>query len=184
MAEINISEGNDRHSKKRMKKASLRVDLTPMVDLAFLLISFFMLTTTLMKQKAMDLVEPDSVHPPTSVSECQVLNLLTDSLGQVYYWEGIECKSVNRIALTGTQSLKAKIKEKKSYLRNNCLYQSGKSKELICLIKLLPGTKYENMVGLLDEVVSDSVPLYTIQGYSDDEVQAVKHEQHRLAMKE
>jgi len=183
MAEMNIPDGNSHKSKARAQKANLRVDLTPMVDLAFLLIAFFMLTTTLLKQKAMELKEPDRKGPETEVSECQVLNLLTDSLGQLYCWEGLECKSVSRIALDGDHSLREKIKQRKAYLRTNCLYQSGKSKDLVCLIKLLPGSRYEHMVRVLDEVVADSVPTYAIQAYSDEEAKAVTTEQQKMAMR-
>ena len=183
MADMNISGDNHHKGKVRMKKANLRVDLTPMVDLAFLLISFFMLTTTLMKQKSIALTAPDTTHPPEPASECQILNLLTDAAGQVYYWEGIECHAVIPIALTGEHTLKTKIKEKSTYLKSNCLPKSGKPKELICLIKLLPGSRYEHMIRILDEVASDSVPVYTIQNYSDDEVKAVQAEQQKLAMR-
>jgi biopolymer transport protein ExbD len=183
MADMNIPGGNDHNGKVRMKKANLRVDLTPMVDLAFLLISFFMLTTTLMKQKAISLTAPDSIHPPEPASECQILNLLADSTGHVYYWEGLDCRTVNPIALTGEHTLKDKIKAKKAFLKSNCLFESGKSKELICLIKLLPGSHYEHMVRVLDEMVTDSVPVYAIQNYSDDEIKAVQTEQQKMAMR-
>jgi biopolymer transport protein ExbD len=179
MAEMNIPEGNGHKAKVRMKKAILRVDLTPMVDLAFLLITFFMLTTTLLKQKAIALNEPDRRHPPEPVSECQVLNLVTDSLGQVYYWEGLECKTVNPIS---RYDLAGKIKEKKKFLQTNCLYTSGKAKDLVCLIKLLPDARYDYMVKVLDEVAADSVPVYAIQAYTEDEVKAVMAERQKMAM--
>ena len=59
MAELDTSGGGKKGGKVRSKKASTPVDLTAMVDLAFLLITFFMLTTTLAKPQAMDLAMPD-----------------------------------------------------------------------------------------------------------------------------
>lgn len=181
MAEINIPDSAHR-GRVRTPRANLRVDLTPMVDLAFLLITFFMLTTTLLEQRAMNLDTPKIIDIKTPVSECQVLNLLTDSLGHIYFWEGLECKTVNQIALKGEHSLTDKIKSKQTFLKSNCLRPSGQPKEMICLIKLLPGTQYENMVRVLDEVASDSVPVYAIQAYSDEEAKAVSAEQTKMAM--
>ena len=178
---MNIPDSGHR-GRVRAPRANLRVDLTPMVDLAFLLITFFMLTTTLLEQRAMRLDAPKIIDVKTPVSECQVLNLLTDSLGQVYCWEGLECKVVNRLSLKGEHPLGEKIKAKKKFLANNCLKGSGQPKDMVCLIKLLPGTQYENMIQVLDEVVTDSVPVYAIQSYTDEEVKAVREEQTKMAM--
>ncbi len=182
MAEITESGGTHSRKKNRAQKANVRVDLTPMVDLAFLLITFFMLTTTLMEQRGLRVTQPDRSGAPTSVSECQLIYLLADSGGRYYTWEGIECKAVKPITLKGANSIARKLKERQAYLATHCLYPSGARKEVLCIIKLLPGSRYEQMVSLLDEMQQDSIATYTIQDYTPDELAAVTTERNKLAM--
>lgn len=172
-----------KHKRNRAKKINVRVDLTPMVDLAFLLITFFMLTTTLLEQRAMDVKTPDS-HSivDTYVSECQLVYLLADSGGRYYSWEGIECKAVTPIDLTGRNSIGQRLKAKRDFLKTHCLYNDGTSKPLLCIIKLLPGSRYEQMVALLDEMHTDSIATYTIQDYTAAELKAVDAAHKNLAM--
>jgi biopolymer transport protein ExbD len=61
MAEVNTGDGgggHGKHEKKRAKKSSTRIDMTPMVDLAFLLLTFFVLTSTFNKPKTMEINFP------------------------------------------------------------------------------------------------------------------------------
>jgi hypothetical protein len=53
--------GGGKHGKKKAKKGSARIDMTPMVDLAFLLLTFFVLAATLAKPKAMEIIYPKEV---------------------------------------------------------------------------------------------------------------------------
>lgn len=183
MAEITESSGNSHKRKNnRTTKVNVRVDLTPMVDLAFLLITFFMLTTSLQKQHAMAVTSPDKTGPPTDVSECQLVYLLADSGSRYYYWEGMECRAVYPIDLQGTHTISQKLKEKRAYLATHCLYPSGEPKPLLCIIKLLPGSRYEQMVSLLDVMHQDSIATYTIQDYTADELRAVATERSKLAL--
>lgn len=95
MAEIaqDSGGGHKKGGKVRSKKMSTRIDFTPMVDLGFLLITFFMLTTTLAKPQILALVMPEKddidkedVEP---VKESKVLTLLLGANDKVYWYEGI-----------------------------------------------------------------------------------------------
>ena len=90
MAEI-ASSGGDKGGKIRAKKASTKIDMTPMVDLGFLLITFFMLTTTLSRPVTMQLNMPDKTEKDEK-SEVKMSETLTVSPGpdgKVYYYQGL-----------------------------------------------------------------------------------------------
>jgi len=74
----------------RRKKLATRVDLTAMVDLAFLLITFFILTTTLQKPKAMGLIMPDNSKPTeTPYPESRTMTILVGAHNKVEWYIGI-----------------------------------------------------------------------------------------------
>src|SRR6476659_3068409 len=93
MAEMDTSSGGG-HKKgpgvKKPKKLSTRVDLTPMVDLGFLLITFFVFTTTMSKPTAMSMNEPkdDKPEDQMKVKESAVMTILLGKNDQVYYYNG------------------------------------------------------------------------------------------------
>lgn len=92
MAEISDSGGGGhKGGKKRAKKNSTKVDMTPMVDLAFLLLTFFVLTSTFSKPKVMSLVYPAKPEKEDVVTEDQKINnAITFLISQdkIYYYEG------------------------------------------------------------------------------------------------
>ena len=82
MAELDTSGGGKKGGKVRSKKASTRVDLTAMVDLAFLLITFFMLTTSLSKPLAMDVAKPDKDEKNDNRNPLKASQTMTILLGK------------------------------------------------------------------------------------------------------
>jgi len=92
MAEVNTGDsggGGGRHSKRRAKKSSTRIDMTPMVDLAFLLLTFFVLTSTFNKPKAMELNFP--AKPKDESQNMKVNNALTLIMSEdnkIFYYYG------------------------------------------------------------------------------------------------
>src|SRR3954470_631768 len=95
MAEMDTSGGGG-HKKgpgvKKGKKLSTREDLTPMVDLGFLLITFFIFTTTMSQPTAMKLNLPDDRATPQEQNKAKASGAVTILLGKdnnVFYYEGI-----------------------------------------------------------------------------------------------
>jgi biopolymer transport protein ExbD len=94
MAEIAEEGGGGGHGKKgkkRAKKPSARIDMTPMVDLAFLLLTFFVLTSTFSKPKTMEINYPAKPEPNDNIKPPEVKNGLTLILtkdNKIFYYKG------------------------------------------------------------------------------------------------
>jgi biopolymer transport protein ExbD len=89
MAEIQEGGGGGHKGKKRAKKQSTRIDMTPMVDLAFLLLTFFVLTATFSKPKSMELTfpaPPPPDQPPVEIKKGITFLLTKDD--RIFYYEG------------------------------------------------------------------------------------------------
>lgn len=177
----------------RSKKMSTRVDLTPMVDLAFLLISFFMLTTTLNKPKAMELNMPKKTNieeDKQDVGECQVMNILLDTLDQVWYYDGLKVAGLQKTTFAGEDGIRKEIIRKMKTVPKDC--PPGKKwvdanndkvkqpeevvmgpRDAIVLIKMLKGARYKNMVDILDEMDITGCKVYAIQDPDPIEIEAV-----------
>lgn len=108
MAEMTGGGDEGQHKgKKRAKKSSTRVDMTPMVDLAFLLLTFFVLTATFSKPKVMSLIYPAKVDPKDPPKEQPKINnavtfLLSEN--KIYYYNG-QFYSKNKPGPNGPTSL-------------------------------------------------------------------------------
>jgi biopolymer transport protein ExbD len=91
MADVNTGGGGGggRHQKKRAKKLSTRIDMTPMVDLGFLLLTFFMLTTTFSQPKIIELTPPVKDNKdPRRIQDTLSLTVILGKSDTVYYYNG------------------------------------------------------------------------------------------------
>jgi hypothetical protein len=179
MADIDTSGGGGSGKHKggvRSKKMSTRVDLTPMVDLAFLLITFFMLTTTLNKPKAMQLNMPKKTEKEEEqdVADCQVLNVLLDTLDHIWYYNGLQVAGLKQTSY-GEDGVRKIIMDKMKAVPadGSCLTHQGKPRQAIVLIKMLKGSRYKNMVDILDEMDITGCKIYAIQEPDPIEIEAI-----------
>ena len=168
MAELNTDSGGEKGGKVRAKKANAKVDLTAMVDLAFLLITFFMLTTTLSKPQSMNLGLPDKndddKEVDIKVDENRTVTLLLGDNNKLTFYMGLletPLAGPKDIAYSKDGLRKELLKRKEEVLA----YSTAKGKPeqgMIVIIK--PGKKsnYKNVVDVLDEMAISGVPTYTI----------------------
>lgn len=175
MAELDTSSsgGSGRHKGKvRSKKLSTRVDLTPMVDLAFLLISFFMLTTTLNKPVAMQLAmpqKPEKEEVKEPIKESQVITFIMDKDDALWYYEGLSPEGLEKTTYAPDGIRKVILDKQKKVGA-----QFGDPKKTIALIKMTPDAAYKNMIDVLDEMDITGNEIFAIQDLQDAELQAVK----------
>jgi biopolymer transport protein ExbD len=170
MAELNSSLPKTGGAHKR-KKINARVDLTAMVDLAFLLITFFMLTTTLSKSKAMDLAMPDkkdSVQVPVSASRS--LTICLGKNNQAMWYVGELKNPIIAPAVTGFD----KDGIRKAILETGKKVFDKTGKSMIVLVKPSDHSVYNNLVNTLDELNITNIPSYAIVDIDRHDIDALK----------
>lgn len=94
MAEIAEVAQKQKGGKKKFKKVPAHVDMTPMVDLMCILITFFMLTTVFTKPKIMEIVLPEKIKKnenvePPKIAKSRTLNIILGPDNKVYWYPGI-----------------------------------------------------------------------------------------------
>ncbi len=166
---MNASPDNGRRrGGMRSKKLSTRVDMTPMVDLGFLLITFFMLTTTMSKPKALPLVMPAD-GDPAAVAESKSLTLLVDGNNRVAWYEGLQPDAqggpLRRSDFSFENGIGNVIRDK----QRRVAQAYGDADELVVMIKVADGGSYRNMVDALDEMKINRVARYAVVNITDEE---------------
>ena len=155
MAEMDTSSGGG-HKKgpgvKKGKKLSTRVDLTPMVDLGFLLLTFFVFTTTMSQSTSMNMNEPkDDPNQQMKVKNSGAMTILLGKGNQVYYYYGqLMPETISQdFKSTNFKGIRALILEKK---------KSTPIDDLMYIIKSDEKSTFKNAIDILDEMTISAVP--------------------------
>ena len=166
MAEVNTGGGGGKKGgKKRAKKVSTKIDMTPMVDLAFLLITFFMLTTTFSKPQTMEVNMPDKTenNEQQALKESKALTIILGEDNKVYYF-------------TGLTNPKVELTDYSAEGIRKVLFEKNKQiKDMVVLIKPMETSHYKNMVDILDEMHITNTKRYAIVDITPNDIDLTKN---------
>ena len=205
MASIEGGDDGGAHKKgpgvKKAKKLSTRVDMTPMVDLGFLLITFFIFTATMSSPKAMGLNMPKDVDDEKKQNEAKESGALTIMLGkgnQVYYYEGqlkvdeggnnfqqTTFKGIRDVIINKKKDVMSKHKHdascpeiREKYKKLNPSDANWENacldRDLVVIIKPSPDATYKNTVDILDEMTINDVKTYAMIKILDQEIELIQ----------
>ncbi len=185
-------------------RKKIQVDFTPLVDLGFLLITFFMLTTSMVRPKSMEIIKPKPIKDANPIKASQALSIFLTKNDKIGYYFGLpnENEDLNVLQFTDfSQNGIRKILQKanrernplvdsiqiyKNLARNNKIsvlsYQAYRKrieskfadKALIVLIKVEDRSKYQNLVDILDEMSINNIRTYALVDITPAEVKMVK----------
>jgi biopolymer transport protein ExbD len=199
MSEVNTDSGGGdkggKHSKVRAKKASTHIDMTPMVDLAFLLLTFFMLTTTFSKPKTVE------INMPVKDGEAQKVNnavtILLSDKDRVFWYYGefkpsetqlnltdFSDNGIRKIFLDKNAAAHAEIIKLEDQLAKKQIADTtfkrmavdvkSQKTALMVLIKTDDKAKYKNVIDILDELSIASVGKYAVVDMMKEEYDLIQ----------
>jgi biopolymer transport protein ExbD len=145
--------GHDKKKKKhkKMRRLGVRIDMTPMVDVAFLLLTFFMLTTSMKRPQTMEINLPPDNKAKVEVAQSNLMTLMVAEDGQLYWQVGVD-----PLQKTDMKSLRSLIIGK--------LQQNPK---LITLVKIDRKGKYHFMVDVMDELNLANMQRFSLAPLAD-----------------
>lgn len=168
-----IDSGSQDHGKKgpgvkKQKKASAKVDMTPMVDLGFLLITFFIFTTTMSTPKAFKLnvpVDTEKEEEQTEAKASGAFTILLSKENHVYYYEGQLLPDASNFKSTNFKELRSILLDKKA---------RTPEKDLVVIIKPNEFSNYKNVVDVLDEMTITEIKRYAMIDITPQENELIK----------
>lgn len=193
MMEVDAGGGKDKKKGGR-KKMNTRVDFTPMVDMMMLLITFFMLATTLSKPQTMEIAMPAKDAPTDKGDVARASEAVTIYLGannKIYYFLGepdvtkpnflkttdYSAQGLRKILMDKNKKVVAQVNELKDKKLRLQISQEEYDKQLkqlksskgtpVVIIKPLDNSTYDNMVSALDEMLIANVGKYAIASLDD-----------------
>ena len=205
MAEIQQKDSGER-KKGKQKKFNVRVDFTPMVDMNMLLITFFMLCTSMSKPQTMEISMPRkdllNEQEQNKVKASKAMTILLGKEGKVYYYMGepdyenpemvqetdFSPNGLRAILLGRNQAVMQKIRELKQkkanleisneeYLRESAEIRKAKDSPVV-LIKATDFANYRNLIDVLDEMQIGNIGRYAIMDITPGDLRLLQDKTH------
>ncbi len=172
MADIQNASDKKSSGGQRSKKQSTRVDLTPMVDLGFLLITFFVFTTTMSKPHVMNLDLPDDrtvVKNPSLVPNSAVMSILLDDHNTFHYYRGNFADAQKDKTITTTTFASNDLRKAILQAQQQTALALGDMKKFVLIIKPGKNSSYKNLIDAMDENLICDVKKYALVDVSEEE---------------
>lgn len=144
--------------RKAKKRIGFKLDMTPLVDITFLLLTFFMFTTTMLKPQMMEMRIPEEIEDTVEVKCSELMTLVLDSKAKLWYWvcdnPAVEIKKFSDLSkIAAKENLKPEVKNK-----------------LITVFKADDGVEYQEVIKVLDELnLAESLIIEALQKDRDPE---------------
>jgi biopolymer transport protein ExbD len=159
-----------------------RIDMTPMVDLGFLLLTFFVLTTSMDNPKAMQVTIPapldEAAEPPPPVPAERVLTFICTGEDRIYWYTGKsdgEAFELNMFTNYGEGVIRNLVRKRQAEVLREPKLQRFTDKSLIVLLKISEDATYQNMVDMFDEMqISRQMGRTMLMNVSPDELALIK----------
>ena len=149
---------------RKVSKQTVFTDMNAMVDLAFLLLTFFMLTTTMTQPKVIELVMPvpqekDQPADVQPVKESRAMTIVPFPNDELFVFRGLSGETVKSIPYSGPGGLRDEVREFLATVE-----------EAMVMIKPHPDSNYRNLVDVLDEMNLSGVQRYAIDDFGRVEI--------------
>jgi biopolymer transport protein ExbD len=152
------SHGKGAKKHKSKKRINIRIDMTPMVDVIMLLLTFFMLTTVFSTPQTMEINVPPENETKVEVGFEKLLTLRITPDGTIYYNKGIDMPK----ALA--------FQDLHKFLAQTLAAEPG----LVCLLKVNREAKYEMMVDIMDEINIAGITRFSLAPFNEADERVVQ----------
>lgn len=192
MAGTDINQSTPRRQRGfagKRKSPSLRIDMTPMVDLGFLLITFFIFTSALSEPNTINLFMPETDGPQSLIPQSGALTIIVDKEGTLFYYEGAPAADGSNFKQSSLSQIRKEIVRKKheviskyipdaaceaKAVANKTSIDDCRQKNLTILIKPTAGADYKTIVAVLDEMTINKIARYVLVDPDENELAVLR----------